>query len=152
MHFIVGILIYHTIPNPVLAFILIFLSHYVVDVLVLITYHPKEPQPQSKFWVGYHIFLLILTLISVAIFVRLYFWVMVVSVIPDIVDWFIIRPILKKEPIFHPLIEKIRDSKYFSWIPNLIMNPKASIIELAMLSVLFSLYFTQFAPTDLFLA
>ncbi len=152
MHFIVGILIYHLIPNPVFAFILIFLSHYLIDILVLITYHPKEPQPQSKFWVRYHLFLLILTLISIVIFIRIYFWVMVVSVIPDIVDWFIIRPILKKQPIFHPLIERIRDSKLFSWIPSQIMNPKASIVELAMLSILFAIYFTQFAPTELFVA
>ena len=150
MHIIVGILIFHAVENPVLAFILIFLSHYLVDVLVLITYHPKDPQPQSKFWVRYHFLLLILTIITLVIFVRFYFWVIIISLIPDLIDWFIVRSILKREPIFHPFIERLRESKVFSWIPDLTMNPKAAINEWIMLIIFFSIYFTNFAPTNLF--
>lgn len=145
MHFIVGILLFHAIENPVIAFIVIFLSHYVVDILVKVTYHPKDPQPQSKFWVGYHIFLLILTIIATILFIRVYFWVMIVSMIPDIVDWFFVRPVLKKTPIFHPLIERIRESKLFAWIPDLTMNPKASIVEIIMLIVLYGFYFLNYS-------
>ena len=150
MHIIVGILIFHAVGNSVLAFILIFLSHYIIDVLVLITYHPKDPQPQSKFWVRYHIFLLILTIITLLIFLKIYFWVIIVSLLPDIVDWFFVRPILKKEPIFHPFIERLRKSKLFSWIPDLTMNPKATINEWIMLLAFFIVYFILYAPTNVF--
>ena len=115
MHFIVGILLFHAIENLVIAFIVIFLSHYVVDILVKVTYHPKDPQPQSKFWVGYHIFLLILTIIAAILFIRV-FWVMLVSMIRILSTGFI-RPVLRKTPVY-PLIERIRESKLFAWIPT----------------------------------
>jgi hypothetical protein len=144
MHFLVGILIFHAVKNPILAFILIFLSHYLIDVLVLLTYHPKDPLPESKFWVRYHILILILTIIMVIFFIKAYFWVMIVSLIPDIVDWVIMRMILKKDPIMHPLIERIRESKVFSWIPDHTMKPIGALYEAIMLSGFFVLYFSLF--------
>lgn len=109
-----------------------FLSHLPPDFLVKFTYHPQNAKPHDKFWVGYHIYAY---LFSVIIFVWLmnpYWWIMVLSCVIDIVDWFILRVIFHRSNDrvwFHPWIMRIRDSK-FSWIPDLTERNAAFIPEI----------------------
>jgi hypothetical protein len=142
-HFLVAIVcakwieIYWGITSPLLMIVFIaliaFLSHYLVDLIVFMTYHPKEAHPQDKFWVGYHIWAFGLTLFLVIWFWNPFWWVMICSVLVDIIDWGVLRGILHRPTIFHPFIERIRD-KYFSWIPNCTEQRWAIIPELIILT------------------
>jgi hypothetical protein len=55
--------------------------------------------------------------------------------IPDIVDWGIYRPILHKSAIFHPLLEKWRNT-YFGWIPVWMDKKLAAITEILLSMIL----------------
>ena len=130
-HFTVGILLQILLINIlyplglVLTIIACFFSHFLVDTIALITYHPSEPKPKDKFWVIYHIILGV-----AAGIVLVWFWVpfwigMGFATLVDIWDWGIIRGVryVKKDPNWmekyqiHPTIDKIRD-KGFYWLPN----------------------------------
>ena len=140
-HFLVGILIYKIFEIyigysntllGILLYFLIILSHIIVDTFGYITYHVPDPRPKDKFWVSFHILTFILTLFVAVLFIKLYFWPMFFSVLIDIIDWLILRAILKKKPVFHPLIDKFRN-KFFFWLPNWIEKKWAVINEFIIL-------------------
>ena len=132
-HFTVGIIIqilFYKILFPIgliLTIILSFFSHFLVDAVTKITYHPSEPKKEDKFWVTYHA-----VIIPAAIVVLIWFWnpfwlAMVCATLVDIWDWGVLRGIyyLKKDPDwFHPkrfrihtIIDKFRN-KIFYWLPD----------------------------------
>ncbi len=118
-HFLIGILLaewietWHLMPSALaigVIFGIAFLSHFPMDIIVKWTYHPPKPHPQDKFWVGYHIFVVVSSVVILIIFWSLW-WVMLATSIVDIVDWLLLRGLLHRRPIFHPWLENIRDEK-----------------------------------------
>jgi hypothetical protein len=135
-HFLTGILLaewvilWHLsspILETVIIIVLAFLSHFPIDIIVKVTYHPSQPHTQDKFWVGYHIFVAVASII-ILIYFWGYWWVMLATSVVDIIDWLILRGILHKKPIFHPFLENIRDKILF-WIPKLYEVKWAFLIE-----------------------
>lgn len=116
-----------------------FLSHFIIDALVLITYHPPDPQKGDMFWLVWQI----LTYGSGAIIIILflpYVIGMLFANLVDIIDWVILRNIHTrkfkdeekdwgKNYFFHSIIAKIREKALF-WLPNWIYEKKAIISEI----------------------
>ncbi|MHA1266135.1 MAG: hypothetical protein ACTSRS_12960 [Candidatus Helarchaeota archaeon] len=130
-HFLVGVIIQLLIGDLVapvglfLVILLSFFSHFLIDSLAKMTYHLKDPHPEDKFWLSYHIIIF-----ASSFFVLVYFWnpfwlAMGCSVLIDIYDWVFIRGmrVLKKDPGWfskyelHPYIDRFR-AKYFAWLPD----------------------------------
>jgi hypothetical protein len=49
------------IRNLVIAFLGVY-SHAILDALSALTYHPPNPNPRDRFWLGYHAALTVQTL------------------------------------------------------------------------------------------
>ncbi|MBD3351483.1 MAG: hypothetical protein GF364_08345 [Candidatus Lokiarchaeota archaeon] len=149
-HFLMGILIYKIFENLItplnicwnilLVYPLIILSHFLIDAIAKITYHVPDARPQDKFWLGYHIFILGLTLFFIFWFWNPFILAMFFSVLVDIIDWGILRAIRKREPIIHPIIDKFRNS-LFSWLPELIEKKWTVINEFTIISILLILIY-----------
>ncbi len=127
-HFLTGMIIFRAFSSwfPALPpWILISLtviasvfSHFLLDCLADLTYHLPDPQWNDPFWVSYHvIFVYIGSLVMLVVFWQGYWWVMLASILPDIIDWYTLRWIFKKDSVVHPLIDKMREH-WFSWLPN----------------------------------
>jgi hypothetical protein len=116
-----------------LALICIILSHVIVDVFSLMTYHVPDPRPYDKFWLSYHIVMYILTAIFTLFLVKEFWIPMVASCLIDIADWLFIRPIFKKQKgIIHPYIVAFRNLE-FPWIPNFIEKKWSVLIEFGLI-------------------
>jgi hypothetical protein len=124
-HFLTAILIYDIVMRllptndtfilfmiKTLIFVLSFFSHYVVDFFSKITYHTKDPRPKDRFWLVYIIVVSTLIPIFIIYFWNTYWFALLGSTLIDIIDWGIIRGLLKKKPYFHPKIEYWRDVKW----------------------------------------
>lgn len=133
--------------NFILTIIFAFLSHFVSDALSKITYHTPEPHKEDKFWVSWHIILLSLSILSVIIFV-IPFWLGILFVnIPDLIDWFILRPISnrknkenatlkwKKSYLFHPIADWIRKKMLF-WLPEWTYKKASILVEISIITIL----------------
>ena len=128
-HFLMGVLIFKIVEfcapslNNIILYILVFifsfLSHFLIDAIAKITYHVPDPRPEDKFWVVYHIFIVVFTLVLLIILWDAYWIALIGSILIDLIDWVLYRAIMKKEPIIHPLIDKFRD-KFFFWLPDLL--------------------------------
>jgi hypothetical protein len=132
----------------ILVIIIAFFSHFLVDSLARLTYHMKDPQPQDKFWVGYHI-----VIYAASAAVLIYFWQpfwlgMGCSVLIDIYDWMLIRGVrkLKHDPTWlegyeiHPLVDRFR-AKFFSWLPDWNEKRYAVIPEGILIAILLAIIF-----------
>lgn len=146
-HFLVGIwifracLLFESLGVPfwlivIISVILAVISHVLLDCIAKLTYHMPEPQYHDAFWVGYHaIFVYGGTLALFILFFTDYWWVMLASILPDIIDWYILRPFFKKGPIVHPLIDKVRNS-WFAWIPDLTAKKWTVVNEIGLDAIL----------------
>jgi hypothetical protein len=144
-HFLTSVLlakiVFHFTPTwpfwlqVVVICIVAFFSHVLIDGFVFITYHPKEALPQDKFWVGYHAVALIISIIIPIIFWSGYWWAMFFGILIDILDWGIIRPILKKPYIMHIPIEWIR-THWLGWIPDMTEHRWTVINEIVIIGLL----------------
>lgn len=145
-HILAGILIQifcfrvFIFPFDILLTILFaFLSHFIIDAFVLITYHTSEPQKGDLFWISWQIItygsgtILILFFLPYAIG-------MLFANLVDIIDWLILRPLHRikfkteeldwtKNYFFHNFIAKIRKYTLF-WLPNWTYEKKAIIPEI----------------------
>jgi hypothetical protein len=110
--------------------VLAFLSHFLIDDIAMITYHPPNSMSKDRFWVIYTWFVWIFFGVLFIIFFIPYWWVMICSLFPDIIDWYTARPLFKKGPFFHPIIDQIRN-ELFSWIPAWNYKRWAVLIEFA---------------------
>ncbi len=128
-HFLIGILIAEifnlllpSMPIPVqilIIAILAVLSHYLLDCIAISTYHPYKAHWDDKFFKGFHIIYAFgFAIILFIWFFIPYWWVMLFSILPDIIDWYILRPAFHKDPVVHPSIDRVRDA-LFSWLPDL---------------------------------
>jgi len=116
-----------------------FLSHFIIDAFVLITYHTPEPQKGDEFWLTWQI----ITNGSGAILILLFLPYLIGIVFAnfiDIIDWLILRQRHRvkhkteeldwnKNYFFHRIVEKIRIYTLF-WLPNWIYEKKAVISEI----------------------
>ncbi|MFX1328949.1 MAG: hypothetical protein ACFE91_12545 [Promethearchaeota archaeon] len=123
----------------IFTIIFTFLSHFIIDGLVLIVYHPPEPQKGDLFWLSWQI----VTYGSGAILIFIFFPYVIgifFANFVDLFDWVILRLIhrrlIKKVKIdwkynhfFHNIIAKIREKTLF-WLPNLNYKKSAIIPEI----------------------
>ncbi|MFW9937073.1 MAG: hypothetical protein ACFFD5_05450 [Candidatus Thorarchaeota archaeon] len=150
-HLLAGILIqvlcfkFFSFPFDFLLTILFaFLSHFILDALVNITYHTPDPRKEDKFWLFWRVFDYSGTAIICIIFFFPYVLGMLFANMMDIVDWVIMRPIYRKKVgqeefdwnknfIFHELIAKFRDKLLF-WLPNWRFKKYGIIPELIIIT------------------
>lgn len=118
-----------------------FLSHILLDCLAISTYHPPKAHWDDPFWKIFHLGVYLLALVIVIFYGCTYWWGMLWSFMIDLVDWIILRWLAHKDPIFHPIIDKIRN-KLFSWLPNLTTKKFASVYELALNIIVFFLFWS----------
>ncbi|WP_457558848.1 hypothetical protein [Candidatus Harpocratesius sp.] len=139
-HFLVGIWIYKVFillaPNfPTwslinLTILLALFSHLILDCFAKITYHVPNAQWKDLFWLSYHIiFVYVGSLLLLIFYLPQYWWVMLAATLPDIIDWYIMRPIFKKGPYIHPYIDKVRNN-WFSWLPDLTSKKWTVVLEI----------------------
>lgn len=119
----------------IIVFPLSLASHFFIDASAIITYHPPKADWKDWFWVSYHVIVYIGTVIVLFFFLVEYWWTIIAATLPDLVDWLILRAIFKKTPIFHPLIDKLRDILYKK-TPNWNHKRWTVIIEFAIVGVL----------------
>jgi hypothetical protein len=133
-----------------------FLSHFIVDSAAKATYHPPTPQREDKFWITW-------MYISNGITIAFVVWVIVIgmfwffflggffSILVDIVDWGILRPIQTKKKkdnksyweqghFFHKFKDKFQDNvPPFTWLPNWNYERKGIVPELVIITTLWIL-------------
>jgi hypothetical protein len=136
-HLIVGIVIqavltyYFLIPewlSVFLTIIMAFFSHFLVDAIAKITYHPPD-RIDDNFWLIWHVFLLLFGIVILLVFMWKYAIGMLFANLVDIWDWLTLRKIARrkgqpewgKQYYLHPFANKIR-STFFFWLPNLSHN------------------------------
>ncbi|MHA1733123.1 MAG: hypothetical protein ACTSU5_14340 [Promethearchaeota archaeon] len=149
-HFLVGILVQVALREVaptwlrvLLVGVIAFLSHFPVDVFAKVTYHPPEARPRDPFWVGYHVYVLVVSVVVLVVFWGGYWFAMGCAVLVDLYDWVFIRGVraLKKDPEwgerfqFHPVIERIREGA-FGWLPDWNHERRGVVPELVLLVVL----------------
>ena len=145
-HILAGILIQifclrvFIFPFDILLTILFaFLSHFIIDAFVLITYHTSEPQKGDSFWISWQIISYGSGTILILFFLPYALGMLFANLI-DMIDWLILRPLdkikLKTEKLdwtnnyfFHNFIAKIRKYTLF-WLPNWTYEKKAIIPEI----------------------
>lgn len=102
---------------------------------------------KDKFWITWHIIIYSASIV-IAIIFFIPFWLVILSVnLPDIIDWFILRPIqnrkkrknpgseLDKNYFFHHIADWIRN-KFFFWLPDLTYKRYGVITELLIITLL----------------
>ncbi|MFX1378304.1 MAG: hypothetical protein ACFFA4_04355 [Promethearchaeota archaeon] len=133
--------------NIISTVIFAFLSHFLSDALSKLTYHTPEAMKKDKFWIIWHIIIYSASIVSSIIFF-VPFWFAILSVnFPDIIDWFILRPIQnkkqrkklkiegKKNYLLHQISDWIRD-KIFFWLPDFTYKKYGVINELLVIGIL----------------
>jgi hypothetical protein len=138
--------------NVILTIIFAFTSHFFTDALSQLTYHTPEPHKEDKFWVTWHIIIFSLSILSIIILI-IPFWLGILFVnIPDLIDWFILRPIdnrkykenpdlkWRKSYLFHPLADWIRKYVFF-WLPEWTYKKASISVEIIIILVLSILIF-----------
>ncbi|MFW9818760.1 MAG: hypothetical protein ACFFE5_04040 [Candidatus Thorarchaeota archaeon] len=133
--------------NMIFTIVIAFLSHFLSDALSKITYHTSEAMKDDKFWIIWHVIIYSASII-VAIIFFIPFWLALLSVnIPDVIDWFIIRPLQnrkrkmgsevseEKNYRLHHISDWIR-SKLFFWLPDLRYKKVGIITELVTIGIL----------------
>ncbi len=133
--------------NIIFTIFFAFLSHFLSDALSKITYHTPEAMKDDKFWIIWHIIIYSASIIVAIIFI-IPFWLGIFFVnLPDILDWFLIRPIknrknrkisgTKEEKNYrlHQIADWIR-IKLFFWLPDLTYKKVGIITELVTIGIL----------------
>ncbi|MHA1203032.1 MAG: hypothetical protein ACTSQ4_11005 [Candidatus Heimdallarchaeaceae archaeon] len=119
----------------VVVFPLSFASHFIIDASAIFTYHPPKADWKDWFWVSYHLLIYIGSVVILVFFLVDYWWVIIAANLPDLIDWIIIRLFFKKEPVFHPIADKLRDF-LFKRTPNWNHKRWTIIIEFVIIGVL----------------
>lgn len=99
-HIIAGILIQELITtyiniDPLMKFMLIiiccFLSHFILDPIAILTYHPPKREP-TKFWLYWHLFVYGAGIFLLIVFFNPYWLGMICANAVDLWDWYFLRP------------------------------------------------------------
>nr|MDO8108998.1 hypothetical protein [Candidatus Sigynarchaeota archaeon] len=158
-HFFSGIfvmaILQHFIPTTWLVLVLLvplgILLHFFIDAIVFITFHTRTPRLNDKIWVAWH-GVIIIGSVLVAIYFTFfmpYLWALIVSNIPDLYDWVIMRtafaikkrklstnPDLLPHYFMHYWIGRLR-AKCFSRLPDWTEKHRGIITELVIWTVCF---------------
>ncbi len=133
--------------NIIFTIVIGFFSHFIIDGLAKITYHTPDAMKEDKFWVWWHIIVIILSISSLIVFIVPFWLGMLFANFVDIWDWLILRPLQnrKKKSVpnvtwgnnlyIHKVIDKFRDKTLF-WLPNLNFNKKGVIPEIILICLL----------------
>jgi len=139
--------IFFTFPlNYIFTILIAFSSHFIVDAFSKITYHTPEPHWDDKFWISWNIGIRIVGYSALIPFYHYYLGIIFAN-LPDIWDWTIVRRIQKRRNVerkidykhnnfFHRIIDKIREKTLF-WLPTLIYEKKAILVEIIIVIFLF---------------
>lgn len=119
----------------IVVFLISVASHFFIDAASIITYHPPKADWKDWFWVSYHTIIYIGSIIILVFFLVDYWWTIIAANLPDIIDWLILRPIFKKEPICHPVADKLR-AFLFRKTPNWNHKRWTIIFEFIIIGVL----------------
>ncbi|MFX1417593.1 MAG: hypothetical protein ACFE9N_01600 [Promethearchaeota archaeon] len=138
--------------NIIFTIIFAFFSHFLSDAFSKLTYHTPEAMINDNFWIVWHIIMYTASITTTIIFF-IPFWLSILSVnLPDIIDWFILRPIknkkkrenpeiiIKKNYSFHQISDWIRDKILF-WLPDLTYRRYGITTELIIIGTLSFLIF-----------
>ncbi|MHA1225801.1 MAG: hypothetical protein ACTSPV_03585 [Candidatus Hodarchaeales archaeon] len=129
------------ILNPILIIILAFGSHFILDPIAKVTYHPSE-RIDDNFWLYWHMFVFVAGFLIMAVFIWKYFLGMFFANLVDIWDWLFLRETAKrkgdlnwgKKYYLHQIADIIR-AKFFSWLPSLNYNRYGILPELVFILV-----------------
>lgn len=110
-------------------------SHFLLDASAIITYHPPKADWKDWFWVSYHLMIYSGSIVLLVFFLVEYWWVILAANLPDLVDWVILRLFFKKEPIFHPIADKLRNF-LFKRTPNWNHKRWSIFIEFGIVGIL----------------
>jgi len=125
---------------------LAFLSHGILDKLAKATYHPPAPDFRSSFWIGYHLAVLLATIVLLYFWWRQFRWGIALAVLPDL-DWVFIHgqeifhfqiPFYR-QPHLHHLLQFILQwppVTYLDRLPNNRHHPWSCLWELLLMAVL----------------
>ena len=131
------------------VFLTAFISHFMLDSLAIMTYHPPNRQ-NTKFWLYWHIFVYISGIIfilgSLAINPFLVVGILGAN-LEDLWDWVLLRWLLKstnKKLYIHKFANKIR-SLFKTHVPDLTYNslgiiPESCLILLGYFSLVLILF------------
>ena len=150
---IIQLLVYQFYPHAdifflVSVFLIAFISHFIIDSLAIMTYHPPERQ-HTNFWLYWHIFVYVsgILLILIALISNPLFIVGILGAnLPDLWDWVLLRWILKSENkklYIHKYANKIR-SLFKNHVPDLSYNTIGIIPEFILIVLTFSILFIKF--------
>lgn len=125
----------------IIVFLTAFISHFILDSLAIMTYHPPTRQ-QTNFWLYWHIFVYVtgVVFIIVALSVNIFFIVGILGAnLPDLWDWILLRWLLKstnKKLYIHKYANLIR-SLFISYVPDLSYNSLGIIPELILYVIVY---------------
>ena len=110
-------------------------SHFLIDAVAIITYHPPKADWKDWFWVSYHLLIYIGSVVLLIFFFVDYWWAILAANLPDLIDWFVLRVFFKKQPVIHPIIDKLRGF-LFKKTPNWNHKRWTIIIEFGIIGAL----------------
>ena len=113
-------------------------SHFLLDAVAIITYHPPKADWKDWFWISYHSLIYLGSIVILIFFFVEYWWAIIAANFPDLVDWLILRLILRKKPVIHPVIDKLR-SFLFKRTPNWNHKRWTIIIEFGIIGILLTM-------------
>ena len=122
----------------VVVLLLAVASHFILDASSIITYHPPKSDWKDWFWVTYHLVIYISAVVILVFFLIAdywYWWVIIAANLPDLIDWLLLRAILKKEPVMHKGADKLRNF-LFKKTPNWNHKRWTIIIEFVIIALL----------------
>ncbi len=119
----------------IVVFPLSLASHFFLDASSIITYHPPKADWKDWFWVSYHLLVYVGSIVLLVFFLVDYWWAIMAAYLPDIIDWLILRPFFKKEPVMHPIADKLRNFM-FKRTPNWNHKRWTVLIEFGIVGVL----------------
>lgn len=151
-HVIAGILIQYIIMDifPALDWLTVILiascallSHFVLDSLARATYHPPN-RLNENFWLTWHLVVYTIGILLVIIFIWYYWLGIIFANLPDLWDWYTLRPIANKKQnpdwgkkyYIHNLVTKFRNY-FFGWVPDYTLKRWGVIPE----TIVFFLWF-----------
>ncbi len=129
--------------NLILTMVFAFFSHFIIDTLTKMTYHTPESRIEDKFWLIWHIIIVISSAAVLVVFIVPFWLGILFANLVDIWDWLILRTIRnrkkRKNPesnwanfnkyFIHNIIDWIRE-KPCSWLPNLNYKRYGIIVEI----------------------
>lgn len=133
----------------VIVFLVAFISHFILDSLAIMTYHPPNRQ-DTNFWLYWHIFVYISGAIFIlgSLFINPLFIVGIIGAnLPDLWDWILLRWLLKstnKKLYIHKYAGMIR-SLFKDYVPDMTYSslgiiPEVCLILLGYLSLVLVLF------------